>query len=164
MKQLTKNIVLIGMPCCGKTTIGKKLSEILKSDFCDVDEYIVNSTGKSINEIFENGEEFFRDIESKSIKEVSSCMPKVISTGGGAIKRKENIDSLKEKGTIFFINRPIEDICSDVDVKSRPLLKDGVDKIYKLYEERYDLYKNYCDHEIINTDIDKCINQILSYI
>lgn len=164
MKELTKNIVLIGMPGCGKTTIGKKLSEILKCDFCDVDEYIVNTTGKSINEIFQNGEEFFRDIESKAISEVSSDIPKVISTGGGVIIKKHNIDVLKEKGTIFFINRSVEDICSDLDVKSRPLLKDGVNKIYKLYKERYNLYKNYCDYEIINTDIDKSINEILSYI
>ncbi|EDS78200.1 shikimate kinase [Clostridium botulinum C str. Eklund] len=164
MKKLTKNIVLIGMPGCGKTTIGRKLSEILNADFCDVDEYIVDITGKSINEIFENGEEFFRDIESQSIKEVSSSIPKVISTGGGVIKRKHNIDVLKKKGTIFFINRLLEDICKDVDVKSRPLLKNGTDKLYKLYEERYDLYRIYCDYEIINEDMDKCISDILTYI
>jgi Shikimate kinase len=123
MIEVKKNIVLIGMPGCGKTTIGKELSNMLNLEFCDIDEYIVTTQGKQISEIFENGEEHFREIETKAVEEVSKTFPKIVSTGGGAVKRVKNIEILRENGIIIFINRPIENIASDVDIKSRPLLK-----------------------------------------
>ncbi|KNF09990.1 shikimate kinase AroK [Gottschalkia purinilytica] len=165
MININKNIVLIGMPGCGKTIIGKLLSDKLNVKFCDIDEYIVDNEGKSISEIFKNGEEHFRDIESKAVKEVSRNYPVIISTGGGVVKRVENINILKENGVIIFINRPVEDIISDVDVAKRPLLKDGKEKVYELYEERYKLYKNYCDYEIINNeDMDCAVNKLIDII
>lgn len=162
--RLNKNIVLIGMPGCGKTTIGKRLAHELNIEFCDVDEYIVESEKHSISEIFKNGEEYFRDIESMAIKKICKTYPKVIATGGGVIKRPDNIKVLKENGIIFFIDRPIEDIAEDVDVKSRPLLKDGIEKLYQLYNERYSLYNKYCDYKITNVDIKKSISEIISLI
>ncbi|WMJ79799.1 shikimate kinase [Clostridium sp. MB40-C1] len=147
---LNKNIVLIGMPGCGKSTIGKELAEELKVKFCDIDEYIVETTGLSIGEIFTEGEDIFRSIEKESIKKISKVIPQVIATGGGVIKDSENIKELKGNGIIFFINRSIEKISTDVDILSRPLLKSGKEKLYDLYKERYLLYKRYCDYEIIN--------------
>ena len=162
---MKKSIVLIGMPGCGKTTIGEKLASKLGYEFCDIDKYIVEKEKKSIDEMFEYGEEHFRDIESNGVEYVSKKEKMVISTGGGVVKRERNIKALRENGIIIFINRPIESIVSDVDVEKRPLLKDGKEKIYKLFEERYDLYKKYCDIEVINDkDLDDVVDKITEMI
>lgn len=155
------NIVIIGMPGCGKTSIGKMLAEELKMEFCDVDEYIEKKQKKSIKEIFEGGEAAFRDIESKATVELSLKKHMVISTGGGVIKRKENIEALSKSGIIIFINRPLSNIMGDVDIETRPLLKAGKEKLKKLYNERYLLYKEYADFEIMNDDtMEKVIKDI----
>lgn len=147
---MKSNVVIIGMPGCGKTTIGKLLSQRLKLKFCDADAYIEEKEGKSIKEIFEGGEEAFREIEAKRILEISKIENAVISTGGGVIKREENIEALREKGIIVFINRPLTDIMKDVDTASRPLLKEGKERLIRLYAERFELYNKYCDFEFLN--------------
>ncbi|MCY6485011.1 shikimate kinase [Clostridium aestuarii] len=148
--KLNKNIVLIGMPGCGKSTIGKELAKEFNMNFCDIDEYIVEKTGESIPEIFKNGEAQFRQIESEAVNEVSKRYPQIIATGGGVVKNSENIKVLQYNGIIIFINRSIQKIFTDVDIFSRPLLISGKEKLYKLYDERYHLYEKYCDYEVIN--------------
>lgn len=150
MSSVKKNIALIGMPGCGKTTIGRKLAQKLGIRFYDSDKYIEETTGKSITEIFQNGEGYFRQLETETIKKLALEIPCVISTGGGIVKNDENIEALKENGIIIFINRPIENIIDNINIKKRPLLKDRKENLYKLYDERIDLYKRYCDYEIIN--------------
>lgn len=145
-----KNIALIGMPGCGKTTIGKAVAERLLLPFHDVDKYIEKKEGKLIKDIFINGEAYFRKLESQAIKELNELIPSVISTGGGSVKIPANMETLKKSSVIFFINRPLENIAGDIDTASRPLLAEGSAKLYKLYEERYPLYKKYCDFEILN--------------
>ena len=93
---MKNKVVIIGMPGSGKTTIGKILGKELSLKFYDMDEYIQKTTSKSIIELFENGEEYFRDIESNVCRELSQKENVLISTGGGVIKRKENIDAFKE--------------------------------------------------------------------
>ena len=115
-----------------------------------MDEYIQKTTSKSIIELFENGEEYFRDIESNVCRELSQKENVLISTGGGVIKRKENIDAFKENALIIFLDRPVEKILEDVDVSKRPLLKDGKEKVINLYKERYELYKKYADEIVVN--------------
>jgi shikimate kinase len=161
--QMMKSIVLIGMPGCGKSEIGKLVSEKMKMSFIDTDAYIMESTNHTIPELFEDGEEGFRDIESKAVIELSEKNPAVISTGGGVIKRYENIVNLKKNGIIIYINRPIGDIAADIDVVVRPLLAKDPFKLYELFEERGHLYKEYCDHEIMNiSSLDNIVNSIIS--
>lgn len=150
MEKLKSNIVLIGMPGCGKTTVGKVLSKKLKYKFCDMDSYIQQMTKKTIKELFEQGEENFRDWETKACEELVKLNNTIIASGGGVVKREKNIEILKKNCTILFIDRPVERILSDVDINSRPLLKDGKEKLYSLYEERYELYRNAADIIILN--------------
>ncbi|WP_163192685.1 shikimate kinase [Clostridium thermarum] len=150
MELKKSNIVLIGMPGCGKSTIGRKLSARINWNFIDVDILIEERTGKSIPEIFQSGEDYFRDIESNVIEELEHKTSTVISTGGGIVKREKNIESLSKHGFIIFINRSPEKILKDIDIASRPLLSTKKENLLKLYAERIDLYKKYSDIEISN--------------
>ena len=150
MEKLKSNIVLIGMPGCGKTTVGKGLAKKWNYKFCDMDLYIQQMTKKTIKELFEPGEENFRDFETKACEELAKLNNTIIASGGGVVKREKNIEILKKNCTILFIDRPVERILNDVDINSRPLLKDGKEKLYSLYEERYELYKNAADIIILN--------------
>lgn len=156
-----KNIILIGMPGCGKTTIGKELAKITNKKFIDTDEEIQKKLGKSIPEIFQQGENYFRKVETQVTEEVSKVQSSVIATGGGIIKNKYNIDMLKENGIIVFIDRPIKNIIHDMDMSNRPLVN-VKEKIVKLYEERYCLYKKYADVYVCNNSvIENIIKEII---
>ena len=146
------------MPGSGKTTIGKLLSKQLNLNFYDMDEYIQETRYKTIMELFENGEDYFRDIETQACRELADKQNILISTGGGVVKRRENIDILKEDSIIIFLDRPVEKILEDVDVSKRPLLKDGKEKIFNLYKERYELYKASADRIVIN---DSTMNDVI---
>lgn len=165
MRNFNKNIVLIGLSGCGKTTIGKIIAERLLLPFYDVDEYIENKENKLINDIFILGEGYFRKLETKAIGEISKKCPIVISTGGGAVKSPCNMETLQKNSIVFFINRPIQNIVTDIDISSRPLLAGDISKIYKLYEERYDLYKKYSNFEVLNDkNLDDVVNKIITLI
>ena len=162
LKEEKCNIVLIGMPGSGKTTIGMMLSIKLNMDFFDIDKYIVTKENKSIIEMFEISEDYFRNKETECAKILGNKSSLVISTGGGIIKRKENMDYLKQNSIIVFLNRPPEKIIEDIDIKTRPLLREGQDKVYTLYNERLHLYKKYCNIEIVNDKtIDEAVNEII---
>ena len=139
-----QNIVLIGMAGCGKTTVGKNLAEKIGFRFIDTDEEIVKKYG-DIVEIFKTkGETAFRKMESEIIKEISALQGVVIATGGGAVLKKDNIDSLKLNGKIYFLDRPLEDI---IPTSDRPLSSNKED-LEKRFYERYDIYLNACDKRI----------------
>ncbi len=141
-----ENIVLVGMPASGKTTVGKLLAEELGREFIDTDEIIVSENG-NINDIFETkGETTFRDIETDVIKRVSALQGKVIATGGGAVLRQENVDFLKLNGKVYFLDRPLEQLVGTVD---RPLSQNA-DMLKQRYNERYDIYCGCCDKRIIS--------------
>ncbi len=143
-----ENIVLIGMPGSGKTTVGKILAEKLGRELIDTDDIIKKENG-DISAIFEKlGESGFRDIETDVIKRVSALQGKVIATGGGAVLRAENVDFLKLNGNLYFIDRPLEDIAATPD---RPLSSDR-ESLEKRYNERYEIYCNSCDKKINSVD------------
>ena len=150
------------MPGCGKSEIGDILAQKIKKNFLDIDTYIEVSTKLSITDIFKNGEDGFRDIEASAVMELSKRESVVISTGGGVIKRYDNILNLKKNGIIIYINRPIKNIEADINVDDRPLLAKDPSKISKLFEERDSLYRKYCDYEVMNiSGIDDIVNNIV---
>ena len=144
------NVVLIGMPGCGKSTIGEIIANDLNYDFYDMDVYIEEIAGKSIPELFQEGESIFREWETRACRELSEKDNMIIASGGGVVKKSINMEIMKEKSIIIFIDRPPEEIIKDVNVSTRPLLKDGTDKVYDLYEERYELYKKAADIIVVN--------------
>lgn len=157
------NIVLIGLTGCGKSTIGKKLSSILNMPFFDTDKYIEEHYG-SIESLFKKGEEHFRDIESEAVEIISKRSNAIISTGGGVVLRRENMEALKNNGIVFYLVRPLEEIIRTLDTGTRPLLKNGTEALYKLHEQRKGLYMLYSDHIIDASDIDKAVNEIISIL
>ena len=126
-------------------------AEKVRLDIGYTDKYLEEKENRIISDIFSNeGEEYFRNLETKYLKELSEKEGLIISTGGGAVKKKENIDILKKNGIVIFLNREINDISKE-NHKHRPLLQD-INNIQKLYDERIDLYKKYSDIIIKNND------------
>jgi len=149
-----QSLVLIGMPSCGKTTLGKLLSKELGKTFVDTDDEIVKAANMPIPEIFEKfGEEYFRDLEAKVVAELSTKQGLVIATGGGVILRRENVEALKQNGSIIFIDRPLDLLITTDD---RPL-SSSRELLEKRYYERYATYCLSCDVRI-NADSDTNTN------
>jgi len=153
-----RNLVLIGMPGCGKTTIGKRIAQELNMEFCDSDDGIVKKAGISISEFFEKyGEKDFRLLESEVIAQLSLKQNQVIATGGGAILNKRNIDLLKENGIVIFIDRPLEQLVTTDD---RPLSSNR-ELLEKRYNERYHIYCSLADCIVeADKDLEHNINSV----
>ena len=145
-----KNIVLIGMPGSGKTTLGRCLAEMLNREFIDADPEIEKDAGKTIPELFAVSEDHFREQETKTARRLAKLRDKVLAMGGGVVLREENIACLKENGQIIFLDRPPGDIAGDVDTETRPLLAAGRQRIYDLYAQREALYRNAADITVVN--------------
>lgn len=142
---LKQNIVLIGMPSSGKTTVGKTLEKLTGRRVIDSDAELVVHAEMEITDIFAQfGEKWFRDLETQTIKSIAAGNGAIISTGGGVPLRQENVDALKQNGTIFFLDRPLSELLPTDD---RPLAND-VEKIKRLYKERYDIYCAAADHRV----------------
>lgn len=155
-----QNIIIIGMPGCGKSTLGKALASRLGRPFYDADDVIVQQEGKTIPELFAISEDCFRDAEVRASRFLADKKGIVVACGGGVIKRQENIAIFKKTGTVFFLDRSPDDIVSDVDVSVRPLLKDGRQKVYDLYKERIGLYRDAADYCIDNNkDIEDVLDE-----
>lgn len=150
------NIVLVGMPSSGKTTIGKLVAEILGKKFIDTDAEIYNKTGKTPAEIIEkDGEKTFRDTETEIIKSVAFNSGAVIATGGGAVLRNENVSALKANGVVFYVKRDL----SLLTAENRPLSQSG--GIARLYEERKELYEHAADFTVENNGkVNACAEQV----
>lgn len=154
-----ENIILIGMPSSGKTTIGKILSEKLNKTLVDTDELIVNKISMSIAEYMKtHTEKEFRDVESKCVKEAAKMSSVVIATGGGAILRSENVKALKQNGKLYFLKRDLELL---TPTASRPFSSD-IESLKKRYIERLPIYESVCDKCIDNNhDISDTVDGII---
>ena len=140
-----ENRVLIGMPGSGKTSVGRALAGLTGLPFLDTDQLIVEKAGKPISDIFaDSGEEAFRDLESEVIRDVALQGGRIISTGGGAVLRPENVIALRRNGRLFWLDRDPESLVPTAD---RPLA-DTAAKMKQLYARREPVYRSAAD-EII---------------
>ncbi len=151
IKKNMMNIVLIGMPGCGKSTAGRELAKLTGREFIDTDDEIEKAEGKTIPEIFaQNGEEYFRNAESREIRRLTKYPGQIIATGGGAVLREENRDSLRQNGIIIYLRRGVEELSGE----GRPLSK-SPEAIKKLYDERHSIYESLAGYTV---DADEDVN------
>ena len=145
------NLVLIGMPGSGKSTVGKILSRMLCMPLMDTDALVEQTAGKTIPALFaQEGEAAFRDRETAAARQAAALDNTVIATGGGIVLRSENMEALAATGMIFFRDRDLEDILGE-DHMGRPLVGRDPEKLRILYTQRIELYRKYAQYIISNT-------------
>lgn len=155
-----KNIVLIGMPGCGKSTVGKLLAEKAGKKFVDADEEIIGLAKKTIPDIFaQDGEDTFRDLETRVLEKLGKQSGLVIATGGGCVTKQRNYPMLHQNATIVWLKRPLELLPTD----GRPLSQSG--NLARMYAEREPLYDTFADVAIDNTgNLSDTVTQILNQL
>ncbi len=153
-----ENIVLIGMPGCGKSTIGKLLAKTLDRPFVDADKKIEEAASMDIPSIFASfGENRFREIETEVLRELGKLSGQVIATGGGCVTRDENYAPLRQNSRIIWLQRDINALPTD----GRPLSQ--ANRLSDLYTQRKPLYEAFADLIIDNNgNAEKTLKQILS--
>jgi len=143
-----KNIVLIGMPGSGKTSVGALVAEKLGRKLLDTDAMVEAVEGQSIPMLFNQwGEGYFREVESAMARKAAAEQNAVIATGGGMVLRPENMAVLGATGIVCFLDRPPELIARD-DHTGRPLIAADRNKVFALYTQRIERYKNYAQYII----------------
>ena len=152
------NIILVGYMGAGKTSVGKEIAKQKNMNFIDLDEYIVEKEGRSINDIFDfESEEYFRNVEAAAIKRLRSVSNTVISTGGGAVLRKANRDNLSKLGKVIYLKADVDTLVERVKGdESRPLLKAESEEelrknISAMLDKRNPYYEIFAD-QVIYTD------------
>jgi shikimate dehydrogenase len=155
-----RNIALIGMPGCGKSTVGRILAQAMGRPFADTDERIEEATGKTIPEIFANeGEGAFRRLETRVLDEEGKKSGRVIATGGGVVTRPENRDLLRQNGLILYLKRELPELVTD----GRPL-SEGMG-IGALAEQRLPLYEAWSDCAVcVEAEPELTVTRILEAI
>lgn len=144
----TANLVLIGMPGCGKTTVGRLLAKQLNRELVDVDAMIVEAEGRSIPDIFaRDGEEYFRKAETEAVKQAGKRTGVIIACGGGLPTREENHFPLIQNGRIYFLNRDLNRLATG----GRPLSANRND-LPDMYARRYPIYHSLCHCELTVTE------------
>lgn len=153
-----KNIVLIGMPGSGKSTVGTLLAAKLDRRFADADETIVSLAGKSIPEIFQqDGEDAFREWETKALAELGKQSGLIIATGGGCVTKERNYPLLHQNGTIFWLLRDTDKLPTD----GRPLSQQN--SLSEMFKKRKSMYEQFADHVIDNNNrVDHTLQLILA--
>lgn len=156
------NIVLVGMPGSGKTTVGKKLAQKTGMTFYDSDIYLEEKVGRKIPDIIENdGEESFRDMETECLTELTKISGCIIATGGGAVLREQNRYLIRQNGICFYIKRDIEKLST----KGRPLSQGGKERLYQLYEVRNPIYEDVSDYAVeTHENTERCTDEIYDII
>ena len=149
MENNKKNLFLIGFMGCGKSTMARILSQETGQELIEMDETIEKEAGCTINEIFEtHGESYFRDLESALVERIAQKGGAVVSCGGGAVLRKENVENMKKNGRIVYLSATPETIFQRVRYsKNRPLLNGNmnIEFIRQLMEKRLAIYEQSAD-------------------
>lgn len=151
---LHMHVFLVGMSGGGKTTLGRKAAANLNLRFVDTDQRVSELMGMSVNQIYASlGEEFFRNAESGVLAELSLGPPCVVSTGGGLPTVRENVLLMQNHGVIIHIDRPLDQILSDIKIDRRPTLKDGSheDVIFE-YNKHIGFYHACADYTLDNSN------------
>ncbi len=165
------NIVLIGFRGAGKTALAKILAEKLNMPLYNVDKMIEEREGKRIREIVsEKGWQYFREVESNIIEQLSNVDNAIIDTGGGVVENSTNIDNLKKNGYIIYVQSSLKDIKQRIlNDPDRPKLNptlDIEDDLNVTYNRRLPLYEEYSDFRV-NTSIkslEQCANEIVKFL
>lgn len=155
-----QNIVLIGMPGCGKSTIGSALAAALDRHFTDTDRVIQETEGRSIPEIFATeGEDYFRGRETEAMAKVGMQSGLVIATGGGCVTRLENYPLLRQNGTIIWLRRDLEQLSTE----GRPLsAKSSPEELYRIRKPFYERFSNHTVNN--NQSVESVVKQILAIL
>ena len=147
-----RHIFLIGMQGCGKSSLGKRVARETGLSFMDTDAMVAASAGCTVNEFFEKfGEETFRRAETGALSLLTRERPMIISTGGGTIMNPVNRHIMRAWGAIVLIDRPLEEILSDIKLDRRPTLRDGgLAEVERVYNERIGIYRDLADITVRN--------------
>lgn len=150
---LRMHVFLVGMSGGGKTSLGRKAASILNLRFVDTDQLVSDMMGMSVNGIYDTlGEDFFRNAETGVLMEVVSQEPCLVSTGGGLPTVKENVLIMQNHGVIIHIDRPLDQILSDIKVDRRPTLKDGSrEDVILEYNKHIGFYHACADYTLDNS-------------
>ncbi|MCI8526209.1 MAG: shikimate kinase [Oscillospiraceae bacterium] len=141
-----RSIILTGMMGCGKSTCGRCLSERLGRELVDTDAVIVRQAGKSISDIFaQEGEAAFRDLETAVCRELAGRDELVVAAGGGLVLRRENVELLKRRGVVVFLNRPAAEIFDSTSMAGRPLAQNGRAAFLETFAAREPVYRAAAD-------------------
>lgn len=150
---LNMHIFLIGMAGAGKTSLGRRLASNMNLPFVDTDQRVSEIMGMSVIEIFQTlGEPFFRNAEAGVLMELIGQPPCVVSTGGGLPTSQENVLLMKNHGIIIHVDRPLDQILSDIKMERRPTLAGGsYENVIDQYNERIGHYRACADYRLDNS-------------
>ena len=151
---LERHVFLIGMPGCGKSSLGKRVANNLRIPYVDMDQRISDAVGCTVSDMFERyGEQAFRNAETNTLIQLTRETPSLISTGGGTVLRENNRAIMRNHGVIVLIDRPLEEIMGDIKLDRRPLLaQKGLGEVERLYHERIDVYRSVADFVMDNSN------------
>ena len=151
---LERHVFLIGMPGCGKSSLGRKVGNMLRVPYVDMDQRISDVVGCTVSEMFDiYGEQAFRNAETNTLIQLTREKPSLISTGGGTVLRENNRAIMRNHGVIVLIDRPLEEIMGDIKLDRRPLLaQKGLSEVERLYHERIDIYRSVADFVMDNSN------------
>lgn len=153
-----RNIVLVGMPGCGKSTVGRLLAERLCRPFIDADDYFTEKFGRTPEQVIRaDGEARFRDLETASLADVTKKSSVVIACGGGAVIRPENRELIRQNGVCIYLTRDLDRLATE----GRPLSAGGRERLAALFEARDPLYRAAADAVVpLNEDAASCADAI----
>ncbi|MBE5796792.1 MAG: shikimate kinase [Clostridiales bacterium] len=149
---LERHIFIIGMPGCGKSSLGRKVANNMGIPYVDTDQRIEQAAGCTVSQIFERyGEQAFRNAETNVLIQLTREPASIVSTGGGMVMRDTNRTIMRNHGVIVLIDRPLEEIMGDIKLNRRPMLaRKGLPEVERLYHERIETYRAVADAVLDN--------------